>query len=53
MVRAGRPSERAAMIYQHSNLERQREVAAGIDARVQACTPRHLARIWHVRGREV
>ncbi|MFD8789946.1 tyrosine-type recombinase/integrase [Streptomyces vinaceus] len=36
MVRAGQSSEKAAMIYQHSNLERQREVAAGIDARVRA-----------------
>lgn len=27
---------RAALIYQHSNLERQREVAGGIDARVRA-----------------
>ncbi|WP_037847355.1 tyrosine-type recombinase/integrase [Streptomyces sp. NRRL F-2747] len=36
MVRAGQSSEKAAMIYQHSNLERQREVAAGIDARVQS-----------------
>ncbi|MEJ8636297.1 site-specific integrase [Streptomyces sp. MS2.AVA.5] len=36
MVRAGQSSERAALIYQHSNLERQREVADGIDACVQA-----------------
>ncbi|MGW8950249.1 tyrosine-type recombinase/integrase [Streptomyces sp. NPDC055709] len=36
MVRAGQSSERAALIYQHSNLERQREVAGGIDARVRA-----------------
>ncbi len=36
MVRAGQSSEKAAMIYQHSNLERQREVAAGIDGRVRA-----------------
>ncbi|MBC2877862.1 MULTISPECIES: tyrosine-type recombinase/integrase [Streptomyces] len=35
MVRAGQSSEKAAMIYQHSNHERQREVAAGIDARVR------------------
>jgi integrase len=35
MVRAGQSSERAAMIYQHSGRERQKEVAAGIDARVQ------------------
>lgn len=36
MVRAGQSSERAALIYQHSNLERQREVADGIDARGRA-----------------
>ncbi|UCM89279.1 tyrosine-type recombinase/integrase [Streptomyces marincola] len=36
MVRAGQSSEKAAMIYQHSNRERQREVAEGIDARVRA-----------------
>lgn len=36
MVRAGQSSEKAAMIYQHSNLERQREVATGIDGRVRA-----------------
>jgi len=36
MVRAGQSSERAALIYQHSTLERQREVAAGIEARVLA-----------------
>ncbi|MFJ1997043.1 tyrosine-type recombinase/integrase [Streptomyces asiaticus] len=36
MVRAGQSSTRAALIYQHSTLERQKEVAAGIDARVAA-----------------
>nr|WSX77800.1 tyrosine-type recombinase/integrase [Streptomyces sp. NBC_00899] len=35
MVRAGQSSERAALIYQHSDRDRQKEVAAGIDARVQ------------------
>jgi integrase len=35
MVRAGQSSERAALIYQHSDRERQKEVAAGIAARVQ------------------
>lgn len=33
MVRAGQSSEKAAMIYQHSDDERQQEVAGGIDAR--------------------
>lgn len=36
MVRAGQSSERAALIYQHSNEERQREVADGINARVRS-----------------
>ncbi|WP_432252765.1 tyrosine-type recombinase/integrase [Streptomyces sp. HNM1019] len=36
MVRAGQSSTRAALIYQHSPLERQKEVAAGIDALVRA-----------------
>ncbi|RFU82761.1 site-specific integrase [Streptomyces triticagri] len=36
MVRAGQSSEKAAMIYQHSNLERQQEVADGIADRVRA-----------------
>ncbi|MEU1668733.1 tyrosine-type recombinase/integrase [Streptomyces sparsogenes] len=36
MVRAGQSSERAALIYQHSTIERQKEVAAGIDALVRA-----------------
>lgn len=35
MVRAGHSTERAAMIYQHSNDERQREVAQGLDAKVR------------------
>lgn len=35
-VRADQPPATAAMIYRHSNLERQREVAAGIDARMRA-----------------
>ncbi|WP_432745388.1 site-specific integrase [Streptomyces sp. JH002] len=40
MVRAGQSSEKAAMIYQHSEVERQREVAAGIDASVRAARAR-------------
>jgi integrase len=36
MVRAGQSTEKAALIYQHSDLERQREVAAGLDRMVQA-----------------
>ncbi|MFD8282602.1 hypothetical protein ACFV47_25960 [Streptomyces solisilvae] len=36
MVRVGQSSTRAAFIYQHSPLERRKEVAARIDARVAA-----------------
>ncbi|MEU9009462.1 tyrosine-type recombinase/integrase [Streptomyces sp. NPDC048479] len=36
MVRAGQSTERAALIYQHSDLERQKEVAAGLDQLVRA-----------------
>ncbi|WP_329453038.1 tyrosine-type recombinase/integrase [Streptomyces sp. NBC_01724] len=42
MVRAGHSTERAALIYQHSDLERQREVAAGLDQLVPG--------IWHGYG---
>ncbi len=35
MVLAGRSSEKAALIYQHSDDERQEEVAAGLDATVR------------------
>lgn len=40
VVRAGQSSEKAAMIYQHSEDERQQEVAGGIDARVRAARQR-------------
>ncbi|MFI6121329.1 tyrosine-type recombinase/integrase [Streptomyces sp. NPDC051064] len=36
MVRAGQSTERAALIYQHSDLDRQREVAVGLDQLVRA-----------------
>ncbi len=35
MVRAGQSSEKAALIYQHSDDERQEEVTAGLDATVR------------------
>ncbi|MFF8191742.1 tyrosine-type recombinase/integrase [Streptomyces bobili] len=35
MVRAGQSSEKAALIYQHSDDDRQKEVAAGLDATVR------------------
>lgn len=36
MVRAGQSSEKAALIYQHSDHERQKEVASGLDKMVRA-----------------
>ncbi|MDG9728255.1 tyrosine-type recombinase/integrase [Streptomyces sp. DH41] len=36
MVRAGQSSEKAALIYQHSDEERQRDVASGLDDMVRA-----------------
>lgn len=44
MVRAGQSSEKAAMIYQHSDEERQQEVAGGIDARVRAARDKGLVK---------
>ncbi|MGW5822272.1 tyrosine-type recombinase/integrase [Streptomyces noursei] len=38
MVRAGQSSEKAALIYQHSDLERQQEVASGLDDLVRAAS---------------
>ncbi|MFJ6696479.1 tyrosine-type recombinase/integrase [Streptomyces sp. NPDC091272] len=35
MVRAGQSTERAALIYQHSDLERQKELASGLDKMVR------------------
>lgn len=45
MVCAGQSSDRAALIYQHSTSEQQKEVAAALDARIiraerAAATPR-------------
>lgn len=36
MARAGQSSERAALIHRHSDMERQKEVAGGIDVHVRA-----------------
>jgi hypothetical protein len=41
MVRAGQSSEKAALIYQHSDEERQRELAAGLDDLVRAERAKH------------
>ena len=36
MVRAGQSTERAALIYQHSNRQRQQEIAEALDAKVRS-----------------
>ncbi len=41
MVRAGQSSEKAALIYQHSDEERQRDVAAGLDDMARAERAKH------------
>ncbi|MCM2391315.1 tyrosine-type recombinase/integrase [Streptomyces albipurpureus] len=43
MVRAGQSSEKAALIYQHSDHERQKEVAGGLD---------RMVRLTREKGRE-
>ena len=43
MVRAGQSTERAALIYQHSDAERQKEVAAGLDQMVVAAREKAAA----------
>lgn len=40
MVRAYQSTERAALIYQHSDRERQKEVASGLDKMVRAARER-------------
>ncbi|MFF1955633.1 hypothetical protein ACFVWX_01320 [Streptomyces sp. NPDC058220] len=51
MVRAAQSSEKAALIYQHSTLERQKEVAAALAARVRA--ERHDVADGEASGAEV
>lgn len=41
MVRAGQSSEKAELIYQHSDEERQRDVAFGLDEMVRAERAKH------------
>lgn len=48
MVRAGQSTEKAALIYQHSDHERQKEVAGGLDRMVRAA--REKARKEHEKG---
>ena len=55
MVRAGQSSERAALIYQHSDDERQQEVAAGLNDLIAVGAQEgrwegRAERFWHGSG---
>ncbi|MFB7636801.1 tyrosine-type recombinase/integrase [Streptomyces sp. NPDC056149] len=50
MVRAGQSSEKAALIYQHSDDERQQEVAGAIDAKVRDARDKTASRQQTTRG---
>ncbi|MET9463088.1 hypothetical protein ABZY05_50455 [Streptomyces canus] len=41
MIRAGRSSEKAALTYQNSDEEWQRDVAAGLDGMIRAERAKH------------
>ncbi|MFE6399825.1 site-specific integrase [Streptomyces alboflavus] len=53
MVRAGQSSEKAALIYQHSDDERQQEVAAGLDATVRRARSTEAASDDHRSGTDL
>jgi hypothetical protein len=50
MVRAGQSSEKAALIYQHSDHERQKEVAEGLDKMVRAERKKRSERSEEAQG---
>jgi integrase len=50
MVRLGHGSARAALIYQHGNQEREREIAASIDAMILKALKRGSRRKGHAGG---
>jgi hypothetical protein len=48
MARMGHASARAALIYQHVDPEREREIAQALSKKIEAERPlRDLAREWH------
>ncbi|ARX85132.1 integrase [Streptomyces alboflavus] len=53
MVRAGQSSEKAALIYQHSDDDRQQEVAAGLDATVRRARSTEAASDDHRSGTDL
>lgn len=50
MLRLGHGSSRAALIYQHGNQEREREIADAIDGMIVKALKRGSGRKGHVRG---
>jgi integrase len=47
MTRMGHASPRAALIYQHANREREREITEALSRRIEAVQSGDLARQWH------
>jgi integrase len=47
MTRMGHASPRAALIYQHANREREREITEALSRRIEAVRNGDLAREWH------
>ncbi len=47
MTRMGHASPRAALIYQHANREREREITEALSRRIEAVRSGDLAREWH------
>jgi integrase len=47
MTRIGHASPRAALIYQHANREREREITEALSRRIEAIRGGDLAREWH------
>jgi integrase len=47
MTRMGHASPRAALIYQHSSREREREITEALSRRIEAIRADDLAREWH------
>ncbi len=52
MTRMGHAGPRAALIYQHANREREREITAALSRRIEASTSPDLARGWHGADRD-
>jgi len=46
MTRMGHASPRAALIYQHANREREREITEALSRRIEAARTGDLARKW-------